>query len=105
MLKEHSYNQTPDETGSQTGFRKNLFLLVILLCSIHSLQVADPSTERNDTLPPDNNRYLYLKKQLTVEFEVTLHPQQNNYFGPLLRISSNENEYINLFLDYQQGEL
>ncbi|MCD8167184.1 MAG: hypothetical protein LUE93_14380 [Bacteroides sp.] len=105
MIKESTYNQTTDEPGSSSGSRIKLFLLILCTLFIVPLRAAENPVERNDTLPPDNNRYLYIKKQLTVEFRVTLHPQQNSYFGPLLHISSNENEYMNLFLDYQRGEL
>lgn len=62
-------------------------------------------TEKNDTIPPDKNRYIYLKKRLQLDFDIFLQPQQQTYFGLLLQINSNENEYYNLFLDYRKGEL
>ncbi len=74
-------------------------LLLFLLFPFSAM--SQESVVRSDTLPPDNSRYLYLKKQLCVEFTVSLHAGESNYFTPLLQISSNENEYYNLFLDYQ----
>ena len=63
------------------------------------------NTEKNDTVPSDKNRYIYLKKRLQIDFDITLQAHQQTYFGPLLQINSNENEYYNLFLDYRKGEL
>lgn len=70
-----------------------------------SAQTDNSNTEKNDTIPPDKNRYIYLKKRLQLDFDISLQPQQQTYFGPLLQINSNENEYYNLFLDYRKGEL
>lgn len=84
----------------------------ILLFFIFILPVEFPvkaeslvPSEKNDTIPLDQNRYIYLKKRLQLEFDVVLQPQQQTYFGPLLQINSNENEYYNLFLDYRKGVL
>ena len=42
---------------------------------------------------------------MQLDFDVLQQPQQQTYFGPLLQINSNENDYYNLFLDYRKGEL
>lgn len=86
-----------------------VFMFILLLgvspAGRLSAQTDNSNTEKNDTIPPDKNRYIYLKKRLQLDFDITLQPQQQTYFGPLLQINSNENEYYNLFLDYRKGEL
>ena len=85
-------------------------VLVILLLVISnqvtlSAQTNNSETEKNDTIPADKNRYIYLKKRLLLDFDILLQPRQQIYFGPILQIKSNENEYYNVFLDYRRGEL
>ena len=46
-----------------------------------------------------------MKKRLLLDFDILLQPRQQIYFGPILQIKSNENEYYNVFLDYRRGEL
>lgn len=85
-------------------------VLVILLLVIFNqvtlfAQTNNSETEKNDTIPADKNRYIYLKKRLLLDFDILLQPRQQIYFGPILQIKSNENEYYNVFLDYRRGEL
>ena len=80
-------------------------IFVITPCEALFAQSDNNGTEKNDTIPPDKNRYIYLKKRMQLDFDVLLQPQQQTYFGPLLQINSNENDYYNLFLDYRKGEL
>ena len=80
-------------------------IFVITPCEALFAQSDNNVTEKNDTIPPDKNRYIYLKKRMQLDFDVLLQPQQQTYFGPLLQINSNENDYYNLFLDYRKGEL
>ena len=75
-------------------------VLVILLLVISSqvtlsAQTNNSETEKNDTIPADKNRYIYLKKRLLLDFDILLQPRQQIYFGPILQIKSNENEYYN----------
>lgn len=79
-------------------------IFVITPCEALFAQSDNNGTEKNDTIPPDKNRYIYLKKRMQLDFDVLLQPQQQTYFGPLLQINSNENDYYNLFLDYRKGE-
>ena len=65
-------------------------------------QTNNSETEKNDTIPADKNRYIYLKKRLLLDFDILLQPRQQIYFGPILQIKSNENEYYNVFLDYRR---
>ena len=80
-------------------------IFVITPCEALFAQSDNNVTEKNDTIPADKNRYIYLKKRMQLDFDVLLQPQQQTYFGPLLQINSNENDYYNLFLDYRKGEL
>ena len=75
-------------------------VLVILLLVIFNqvtlfAQTNNSETEKNDTIPADKNRYIYLKKRLLLDFDILLQPRQQIYFGPILQIKSNENEYYN----------
>lgn len=96
----------------QSGLRHSMLVSFICISLFIAFPVAKLSaqsnnshTEKNDTIPPDKNRYIYLKKRLQIDFDIRLQAQRQVYFGPLLQITSNENEYYNLFLDYQKGVL
>ena len=108
------YLQWMKNTGKHTTFHfSSRHLIIVSFMFMMSVfptgklfaQSDYNNTEKNDTVPSDKNRYIYLKKRLQIDFDITLQAHQQTYFGPLLQINSNENEYYNLFLDYRKGEL
>lgn len=103
MIKSKRYRN--GISGLLLQIRPVVFFLLLPLClpAVSSGVSAQPARQEiSDTLPPNQTRYIYLKKQLSVEFQLVFRQQVRNYFGPLLQIQSNENEYYNIFLDCQE---
>lgn len=89
----------------QTKAVPAVFLLLSLFIILPSSLRAAETTHRDisDTLQSVPSRYVYLKKQLTVEFSLQFQQNVQTYFGRLLQIQTNEDEYYNVFLDCQDS--
>lgn len=103
MAKNSCYRSDVPRGIWKTGKYPVVFCLLLYLFTSSNLLAEPLRQEVYDTLPANQSRYLYLKKQLTVEFRIVFRQDMRGYFGSLLQIQSNENEYYNVFLDCQEN--